>query len=213
MSEKSEGLSLKIGKKRSHGLETPFHRDQVVSTVAYLTSTIGQFLITYAFVLQSGKLFVFVLTALLTSIVVFTWYMAASIDPEMKEHEPLPTTNSLLCCSSTSFTAARSTRYCLDCKKIVYEFDHHCSFLNNCVGGKNYAYFFVLITAAFLQMLLHIVTGIMVQSHCFDLATIQQYMNLWVFYTVVQLEILVSQAVYSIHPFFFRRLKLTHLLH
>ena len=134
----------------------------------------------------------YAITALCTLLVVVTWYLAAATDPEMKEHE---TASSESGCNGicTNLCTTRSTRYCLDCRKIVMQFDHHCSFLNNCVGSKNYLYFIILVTMAFVQMLFHIVTGVVVQVHCFDLQVVQQYMQLWVFYTVLQLEILVSR--------------------
>lgn len=50
-----------------------------------------------------------------------------------------------------------SSRHCRSCARCVQQFDHHCMWINNCVGGKNYRMFLVMIGASFVSMLVYIV--------------------------------------------------------
>eukprot|EP01084_Bolivina_argentea_P120020 212778_1 len=57
------------------------------------------------------------------------------------------------------------TKHCYSCSKCVSNFDHHCPFLNTCIGEKNYALFVVFCT------LVEIFT-------CLQIA-IQMYVSYW----------------------------------
>ena len=39
----------------------------------------------------------------------------------------------------------QSTKHCMPCNKCVELYDHHCAWLNNCIGKHNYKPFFKLI--------------------------------------------------------------------
>jgi len=45
------------------------------------------------------------------------------------------------------------TKHCYDCRKCVPGFDHHCTYLQTCIGQHNYPVFFTLLTTTWLWAL------------------------------------------------------------
>lgn len=39
----------------------------------------------------------------------------------------------------------QDTKHCRECERCVLHFDHHCKWLNNCIGDKNYRLYFALL--------------------------------------------------------------------
>lgn len=44
----------------------------------------------------------------------------------------------------------KGSKHCRRCGRCVQDFDHHCNWLNNCVGGANYKPFFSLVCCSWL---------------------------------------------------------------
>ena len=50
--------------------------------------------------------------------------------------------------------------HCKKCCRCVEYFDHHCKWLNNCIGAKNYFEFYGLIIATFLLLTTAVVVSV-----------------------------------------------------
>ena len=48
-------------------------------------------------------------------------------------------------CKKCNFTKINRSKHCRVCNKCIEKFDHHCIWINNCVGAKNFKYFLYFI--------------------------------------------------------------------
>jgi palmitoyltransferase len=56
-----------------------------------------------------------------------------------------------ICPDCKIYRPARS-RHCLCCDRCVEKYDHHCPWVNNCIGGKNLGWFLVFIVATWISL-------------------------------------------------------------
>lgn len=89
---------------------------------------------------------IFLLAALVTVIVLFIYLtLFDPVDDRVKEesqsHERLEATSKEFTqkfCEHCKCNVNLASKHCAVCDRCCFEFDHHCRFLNNCIGSKNY---------------------------------------------------------------------------
>ena len=91
-----------------------------------------------------------------------------------------------------------TAKHCGSCNRCVDGFDHHCRWLNNCVGRANYKLFFRLIVLVFLMSLMHNVTNGFVIYHLSQATaeTVQSHEETYKTVLLVEFEVIIGIACF-----------------
>lgn len=55
-------------------------------------------------------------------------------------------------CPKCKIKFNKRSKHCVVCDKCVYNFDHHCYWVNNCIGGNNYFHFILFLIIALIDV-------------------------------------------------------------
>jgi len=106
--------------------------------------------------------------------------------------------NTQLCPDCLTVRTSRS-RHCSVCERCVERFDHHCPWINNCVGAKNHNYFYQFVITMFLviaQALAHgLYVLIIVSEQGYSHVNIWQSwvrVPTWAFFILVSIQLCVT---------------------
>lgn len=156
--------------RRVHGLQLPLHPQQIVGWVLLIVVFIG----TFTVLLRTPPLLPdlrFVLSLLFAALFLLhvlthlTVLLLDPADPEVRarparavvpefdraKHRHVIENGRCHLCNIT--TRGRRTKHCSICNKCVPRFDHHCKWLNNCIGGRNYPAFLVCLASTLVVAL------------------------------------------------------------
>ena len=100
----------------------------------------------------------FMLHICLVCTILISWTAVEMINPEDMQRVSDLANTTIVSVSN------KKAHYCSVCRKYVLGIDHHCTWLNTCVGSRNYAYFFALISAASAQLLIQASVAVCVQT-------------------------------------------------
>lgn len=151
--------------RRVNGLQLPLHPQQVVGWIALLGVSLGTFAVLIPYLGGYIQPAASVLLGLTFALHFGAHLVALLLDPA--EHE-LRVKNNKNCIFVPEFDRTKHrhviengrchlcnidakdnrTKHCSICNKCVENFDHHCKWLNNCIGGRNYPAFIVSVVSA-----------------------------------------------------------------
>lgn len=152
---------------RINGLQPPYSTEQILILLFYSTSiavifTIETLLflnrllfqcytISIFFTLSRSSAFLFGGINLIFVVVMFwCWFFVSYLDPN---EESKMKSCSAICFSSETLS---TPRYCPVCCKIIKGLDHHCVWLNTCIGARTYPSFLILIQSCSIQLLFQV---------------------------------------------------------
>ncbi|XP_041977886.1 palmitoyltransferase ZDHHC11 [Aricia agestis] len=154
----------KIPQRRVNGLQLPLNWYQVVCWLVIVATAIVNFVVLINIQFYELRLASFVIYAVLYSCHLISHVAALLLDPAEEdlrkmELNTIPEFDRSVhahviengrCHLCNINTSNKKTKHCGLCNKCVYHFDHHCKWLNNCVGRRNYTAFVICVASALL---------------------------------------------------------------
>ncbi|XP_034840757.1 palmitoyltransferase ZDHHC1 [Maniola hyperantus] len=150
--------------RRLNGLQLPLNYLQVIGWVVFLITALFNFVVLIQIQFYELKLVSIIVYAILYVFHIISHLVALLLDPgeaDLRKQKPntLPEFDRTIhahviengrCHLCNINTSSRKTKHCGICNKCVDRFDHHCKWLNNCVGQRNYAAFILCVISALL---------------------------------------------------------------
>jgi len=107
--------------------------------------------------------------------VLVSGYLVTATDPSdsllvqtmkaRKQNPAAPAVEGEFFCTYDHSFVHESSKHCRECDRCTEEFDHHCKWVNNDVGKKNYKSFVMLIVSVLVHLIVFLFFGALVTAH------------------------------------------------
>ncbi|XP_026758017.2 probable palmitoyltransferase ZDHHC11B [Galleria mellonella] len=158
----------RTSQRRINGLQLPLNYQQILGWIVFVTTGIINFVILVEIQFKELRIVALVMYVFLYVSHVVSHITACYIDPSEDSLRKLPRNNipefdrsihahvieNGRCHLCNIYTSTKKTKHCSICNKCVDHFDHHCKWLNNCVGLRNYPSFVASVVTALLISIL-----------------------------------------------------------
>ncbi|XP_064293084.1 palmitoyltransferase ZDHHC11 [Plodia interpunctella] len=150
--------------RRINGLELPLNYQQVIGWIVFIATGLVNFFVLVQIQFDELKITSLIVYVFLYVSHIVAHITASYIDPSEDELRKLPINNvpefdrglhthvieNGRCHLCNIYTSSKNTKHCSLCNKCIDHFDHHCKWLNNCIGQRNYTSFVASVTTALL---------------------------------------------------------------
>lgn len=161
--------------RRVHGLQFPLHPQQVIGWIVILIIVVNTFAILTPLLKPNLRSVFSIVIAIIFFIHICSHLAVILLDPadprvrsqptnkivpefDRNKHSHVIENGRCHLCNIT--IESKRTKHCSICNKCIIRFDHHCKWLNNCIGARNYCAFLICLISAILASLF--VTGLSV---------------------------------------------------
>ncbi|XP_015110275.1 uncharacterized protein LOC107036675 [Diachasma alloeum] len=149
--------------RRLHGLQLPLHPQQLAGWLVLALLSLGGFLSVLPHLSAALRTPLTITLGVILAVHALTHVFALVLDPSDPQVRKQPTNNVVpefdrtkhlhviengRCHLCNITITSKRTKHCSVCNKCVKKFDHHCMWLNSCVGGRNYKFFIVCVISA-----------------------------------------------------------------